>query len=392
MSRPYGQIQQRPRWNTHDRQEVVLVAQKLKSPLAAVLAVAGALALMSVFGAPIAGATGTPQSAAQLPTSITMTISHAKVSASDVATKRVIILSYIKANGLSKKTVRRAQAHGGCRWIGAGTDVPRYLNSGHSASGGLFWFWDTRHVFECNMRKVKCGNFLRFTVPKRHVIPNNVRVIMVRSFARLRVRIHLLAQAKATCKDNQNTWAKASASLTQTVSLRMFVKTKGASTARLYAKLIDKASAKASAEVQCESTVVIVTPPPSQPPPSCHETGTCPPPPHHFVNISCTGFEEVTGGRSFLVDCDVSNDNGAQITLDAHSNDGNSRVSGINCFSQGGTPSCHGNGTFEFRVTGINDSTNIVSSSITATASSNGVDKTFRSDPFPVDPSCTGFC
>jgi hypothetical protein len=117
-----------------------------------------------------------------------------------------------------------------------------------------------------------------------------------------------------------------------------------------------------------------------------------PQPPHHFVNISCTGFEEVTGGRSFLVDCDVSNDNGATITLDAHSNDGNSRVSGVNCFSQGGTPSCHGAGTFEFRVTGINDSMNIVSSSITATASSNGVDKTFRSDPFPVDPSCTGFC
>jgi hypothetical protein len=115
------------------------------------------------------------------------------------------------------------------------------------------------------------------------------------------------------------------------------------------------------------------------------------PPPSHFTSLSCTGFEEVSGGGSFLVDCDVDNDNGATITLDAHSNNGNSRVSGINCYSQGGTPSCQGKGMFEFRVSGINDSSSIVYSSITVTASSNGVDKTFNSDPFPVDPSDGGF-
>jgi hypothetical protein len=123
---------------------------------------------------------------------------------------------------------------------------------------------------------------------------------------------------------------------------------------------------------------VVTTPPPTPPPP-------------HFTNISCTGFEEVSGGGSFLVDCDVGNDNGAMITLNAHSNDANSRVSGINCYSQGGTPSCKGAGTFEFRVTGINDTSEILYSSITVTASSNGVDKTFVSDSFPVDPRCGGF-
>jgi hypothetical protein len=92
-----------------------------------------------------------------------------------------------------------------------------------------------------------------------------------------------------------------------------------------------------------------------------------------------------------LVDCDVSNDNGATITLTAHSNDANSRVSGINCYSQNGAASCTGNGTFEFRVSGINSGSTILYSSITATASSNGVDKTFRSDPVPVDPACGGF-
>jgi hypothetical protein len=126
----------------------------------------------------------------------------------------------------------------------------------------------------------------------------------------------------------------------------------------------------------CE--VIIVTPPVEQPT-------------SHTVQVSCVGFEEISGGGSFLVDCDVDNDNGKTITLIAHSNDANSRVSGINCYSQGGTASCTGKGTFEFRVSGINNTSNIVYSSVTVTASSNGVDKTFRSDPLPVDPACGGF-
>lgn len=117
----------------------------------------------------------------------------------------------------------------------------------------------------------------------------------------------------------------------------------------------------------------------------------CSAPPQHFVQISCTGFEEISGGGSFLVDCAVSNDNGAQISLSANSNDGNSRVSGINCYSQGGTPACQGNGTFEFRVTGINNGSTVVYSSVTAVASSNGVTATYNSGQFPVDPSGGGF-
>jgi hypothetical protein len=116
-----------------------------------------------------------------------------------------------------------------------------------------------------------------------------------------------------------------------------------------------------------------------------------PPPPPHHTQITCTGFEEISGGGSFLVDCDVSSDNGAPISLSAHSNDSNTRVSGINCISNGGTPSCPGNGTYEFRVTGNNSGSTILYSSITAVASANGVPATFTSDPFPVDPSGGGF-
>lgn len=111
----------------------------------------------------------------------------------------------------------------------------------------------------------------------------------------------------------------------------------------------------------------------------------------HFTNVSCTGFEEITGGGSMLIKCDVSDDNGAQISLDAHSNDGNSYVSGINCYSQGGTPSCQGNGQFEFRVNGINNGSSVLMSSVTVTATANGVPKTPSPYTFKVDPSSGGF-
>lgn len=125
------------------------------------------------------------------------------------------------------------------------------------------------------------------------------------------------------------------------------------------------ASASASASVTCSSTT----------------------PPAHWTQVSCTGFEEITVGGSFLVDCSVSDDNGAPIALTATSPDGNTRVSGINCYSNGGSQTCPSGGTFEFRVTGVNQGT----SQIVVTASANGVDKTFTSDPFPVDPSAGGF-
>lgn len=137
-------------------------------------------------------------------------------------------------------------------------------------------------------------------------------------------------------------------------------------------------------EGNCPTTV-------EEKPCGCHTPPPPPPPVEHWTEISCTGFEEISGGGSFLVDCGVSDDNGALISLEAHSNNGNSRVSGINCFSNGGSQTCPSGGTFEFRVSGINNGSSILSSSITATASANGVKATFTSDPFPVDPSEGGF-
>ncbi len=117
----------------------------------------------------------------------------------------------------------------------------------------------------------------------------------------------------------------------------------------------------------------------------------CETPVMHWTQISCTGFEEVFGSAGLTIDCAVSDDNGAQISLDAHSNDTNTQVSGINCFSNGGSQTCPSGGTFEFLVSGNNNGSTVLWSSVTATASANGVKAPFVSDPFKVDPSGGGF-
>jgi len=148
------------------------------------------------------------------------------------------------------------------------------------------------------------------------------------------------------------------------------------------------------------------TNPPPPPPPACTQgtspgpgytwnqstcSWTAPPPPSHYTQVSCIGFEELSGNGSEIIKCTVADDNGGPISLTANSNNTNSHVSGINCWSQGGTPSCSGNGTFEFRVGGANNGSTVLSSSVTVVASANGVPQTFTSDPFAVDQSSGGF-
>jgi hypothetical protein len=120
--------------------------------------------------------------------------------------------------------------------------------------------------------------------------------------------------------------------------------------------------------------------------------GVCTAPtPTHFTNLTCTGFEEISGGGSFLVTCSVSNDNGAQIGLSIQG-ESNVTTSGINCSSQGGSPACNGNGTFQFRVVGVNNGSTTLTGSVTAVATSNGVNSTpYNSGSFNVDPSGGGF-
>jgi archaellum component FlaF (FlaF/FlaG flagellin family) len=117
-----------------------------------------------------------------------------------------------------------------------------------------------------------------------------------------------------------------------------------------------------------------------------------PPTVSHFTGVTCTGFEEISGGASMLIKCDVTDDNGAPIALSVGVSDSNVvKVSGINCYSQGGPPSCSGNGQFEFRVNETNDGSTVLQESVTVTATANGVPQTPLPYYFLVDPSGGGF-
>ncbi len=210
----------------------------------------------------------------ELPPGTTVTVQehNATKTKKDSATKNFVILSFIKAKGLSEKVVD----HSECRMIGAGTNVPEYTNSGYSASGGLFKFADTTRTEVCKVngqwRKVLCGNFVWFSVQPEVF---RGRVIMVRSFAHVKFTIHVVAKVKATGSCG---YAYASAKVNQRVSLKLFAKTKGASAIRIYAKVVDKATAKAKAEVHCETTITVVPGCKSCiPPPCCEPPHECPP-------------------------------------------------------------------------------------------------------------------
>lgn len=116
-------------------------------------------------------------------------------------------------------------------------------------------------------------------------------------------------------------------------------------------------------------------------------------PPAHFTGLTCQGQEEVTGGASSKLVCDVTNDNGAEIDLSVQvlTNTGNLLVSGIQCSSQGGTPACKGSGTFEIRLKGVNDTSQPIYSELRVVATSNGVESDPFDQIFQIDPSLSNF-
>jgi hypothetical protein len=145
-------------------------------------------------------------------------------------------------------------------------------------------------------------------------------------------------------------------------------------------------------QVCSPTTIVIVTPP------TCDTS--CGSQPSHSTSVVCRGFEEVSVGGSFLVDCDVASDTNSASSIKIKinpSSDGqlHTRYSGVGCLTEARpdyTPAtCSRNGTYEFRISGINDITKVMYSSVTVTATANGVSDVFESSDFPVDPDCGGF-
>src|SRR3989344_4210054 len=103
--------------------------------------------------------------------------SEVNLTTEEIATAEasgVKVLRFVNPNGLPQSQRRN------CRWIGAGTNVPTYWNSGVGRDGRLYWFRDSRRTKVCGNRKVSCGNYVRFVRPTSNVVTGPVR--MVRRF------------------------------------------------------------------------------------------------------------------------------------------------------------------------------------------------------------------
>jgi hypothetical protein len=256
----------------------------------------------------------------------------AKASASDVATGKVTILSYVKAKGLTKRQVRNSH----CRTIGAGTNVPVFWNSGRGANGSLYWFRDSRTTRVCGNRKVNCGNFVRYTRPKSHVVTG--RVVMVRSLASVKVRLHAYAKVEVTATCGS---ASAEAESVINISLKQFVKANGNATQSLYDKVVAKATAKASAKIECVVTPPVTTTTPGT---TTTTTTTTTPPVSPTMEVkNVTSPEEVNSDGETYPNLfgDVYGPNGDSITVVFS-------VVNPNDHSQGGLGSIVGQRSFIF--------------------------------------------
>lgn len=327
----------------------------------------------------------------------TIDVNGKTVAASAIASGKVTILSFVMAHGVSKKQVAKAKARGMCMKIGKGTKVPGYWNTGMP----LHWFWDTRRAEACKIhgvwRKVgpvNCGNLLRFKAPKSHIVTG--KVILVRSTLRLKV---LLQAAVSVYVQDTCGHAQASVEASARINLNIFLKAHGNVTAKMFGKSVVNFVENVQASVACPNTTTgttvntttttTTTTQTTTTTTTTVPTTTTTPPPSQ-LHFSCTGFEEISGGGSFLVDCKAVSDNGAEIFLDTSSS-ANVNVSGINCLTNGGGQSCPSGGTFEFRATGVNDTNSIETGSITVTVSASGNKDASQTYTFPVDPSGGGF-
>jgi hypothetical protein len=242
------------------------------------------------------------------------------------------------------------------------------------------------HKKSCNNRAM--GLFGAPKPPKSRIVTGKVQIMDYATYqATLRTVVskHLsgsivITSADGTCRSTVSIDNDVNISVYLTATFKS--RTLATATASSPSHVKQVASTSTSVKGQLSSQVSIFIH--AQADAKC--TNSTPPPPSHWVNVSCTTPEEIFAGAGVLVDCAVTSDGGA-ITLQASSDNSNSRISGINCYSNGGSQTCPSGGTFEFRLSGVNAGT----SSFTVTAGSNGASATFHSGSFPVDPADGGF-
>jgi hypothetical protein len=347
------------------------------------------------------------------------TVGGKTVNAQSIASGEVIFAAEMHIKGVVVSTKN-------CFWTKPGQP----WQNGYNTVGGVTYHNETTPARLCHWHhklvKVAGGETGRacFNLAKLGPGPKqqNVTIVIVNSF---NITIPLKAQVSVAIQDTCG-HAEASATASGKMTLSKFIHAKGHVSVDVFETTIVDLKTAVGAGINCappvtttqtSTTTQTVTQPVTVTQPTTTTATTTVPStttqtvpvtttqtvtttttattPSHFTNLTCQGQEEVTGGGSSVLVCKVSNDNGAEIALNVQvtSNSGNLLVSGIQCTSQGGTPTCMGSGTYEVRLKGVNNNADRtpVFANLEATASSNGVrSDTFR-QTFQVDSSCSNF-
>jgi hypothetical protein len=330
-------------------------------------------------------------------TKITATVGGKTVTDHDLASATVTILEWNSAQAGLKRVAPKQQK--GCHWTKGG-----FWNSGKTWNGIPVSYWDPKPGYLCpnlnsptkwekrggGSTNADCKNVASEKKAPFKIITG--KVILVRSFANYHVTLHASAIARIDDKAN-GCYAQASASATANILLRVFVRAKGSVQSNIFASSFAELKTNATAKVNCSTPPPVTTTVSVPTTTTVQTTTTTAQPPSHFTNLTCQGQEEVTGGGSSKLVCSVSNDNGAQISLSVSvlTNKDNLLVSGIQCSSQNGVSACQGNGTFEVRLGGVNETTTPIYSDLEVVARSNGVPSAPFDQKYKIDPRCANF-
>jgi hypothetical protein len=324
-------------------QEVITLAIEVKVPqfIAVLIAI---LAIGATFVSPVMATT------IQNPTTVTVTEEATNEKHASAGTFiKFKVLSYVKAQGLTKEEVANAEE---CTEIGEGTDVPVYTNSGISSSGAFVEFEDRDREKTCKIdgvwRLVRCSNIVHFFV-KPNIFHGQVLLVKTFAFKKIRIHIPLHVRVPSPCGGSP---AESVAKIDQWVRYKAVVKAKGDVKIRISGKIIDRVKAHVRAGATCRKTTTIITEPGCTTcgPPPCQVN--CEPPcttcqPDHKPQISCTFPPHVIVGESQFMWCEASDPDGDTLSVtvkgDSHLQvsstipvnerwDGSPCPSGVHCY------------------------------------------------------------
>jgi hypothetical protein len=295
-----------------------LVTTSVVSRAVAVLAltVFGVFCAVAVSASP-AKAGGSEPTVTVTSTAFNGVVLGGVATSQDIDTGKVTFLADVMMSQGVKITKR--QSPKGCHWISGG-----FWNSGHDANGKLKWFRDNVPAQVCPSSKSptgwvktaggmtgrKCFNPVKIKGPAPGPVVKG-KVIMVRSFANLKMHLRATASVKVTAVCG---YATASGFADLVLTLRAYIRSTGPVKTNLSGQATGRATAKASAELSCvvtppvTTTVVTTTTGPPPPPPGTTTT-TPPPPVQHSCTFSAIASKDDPYTARVTVTTDVASNN-----------------------------------------------------------------------------------